>query len=46
MQLAGKFADFIILDTDPMICDLNKIPKIKVLSTYINGEKVYTQNEK
>ena len=29
-----------------MICDLNKIPKIKVLSTYINGEKVYTQNEK
>lgn len=43
---AGKFADFIILDTDPMICDLNKIPKIKVLSTYINGEKVYTQNEK
>ncbi|MSP69840.1 MAG: amidohydrolase [Bacteroidetes bacterium] len=43
---AGKFADFIILDTDPMICELNKIPKIKVLSTYINGEKVYTQNEK
>ncbi len=43
---AGKFADFIILDADPMICELNKIPEIKVLCTYISGEKVYTQNEK
>jgi hypothetical protein len=38
---AGKFADFIILDTDIMTCDENDIPKIKVLATYINGEKVF-----
>lgn len=38
---AGKFADFIILDNDPMTCDINQIPEIKVLSTYISGEKVY-----
>jgi hypothetical protein len=37
----GKFADFIILDTDIMTCDENDIPKIKVLATYINGEKVF-----
>ena len=37
----GKMADFIILDTDLLSCDLNKIIKTKVLATYINGEKVY-----
>lgn len=37
----GKFADFIILDQDPMEVEENKIPKTKVLSTYIDGEKVY-----
>jgi len=38
---AGKFADFILLDTDIMTCDENDIPKIKIFSTYINGEKVF-----
>jgi predicted amidohydrolase YtcJ len=38
---AGKFADFIILDTDIMTCDEKDIPKIKVLATFINGEKVF-----
>ncbi len=38
---AGKFADFIVLDTDIMTCDENDIPKIKVLATFINGEKVF-----
>lgn len=38
---AGKFADFIILDTDPMTCDEEKIPTIKVLATYIAGQKVF-----
>ena len=38
---AGKFADFIILDTDIMTCSLVDILKTKVLSTYCNGEKVY-----
>ena len=38
---AGKFADFIILDGDIMEEDLAKIPSIKVLETYVNGELVY-----
>lgn len=37
----GKFADFIIVDTDLMACPLMDILKTKVLATYINGEKVY-----
>jgi predicted amidohydrolase YtcJ len=36
----GKFADFVILEKDIMTIDLNEIPKVKVLATYINGEKV------
>jgi predicted amidohydrolase YtcJ len=43
---AGKFADFIILDDDPMTCAAEKIPAIKVLSTYIAGKKVFERNEK
>ncbi len=38
---AGKFADFIILDKDIMEVDASEIPGIKVLGTYVNGEKVY-----
>ena len=37
----GKFADFILVDQDPLEVDENKIPNTKVLSTYINGEKVF-----
>jgi predicted amidohydrolase YtcJ len=37
----GKFADFIILDTDLMSCPDEAILKTKVLATYLNGEKVY-----
>jgi len=37
----GKLADFILLDTDLMNCPLSDILKTKVLSTYINGEKVF-----
>jgi len=32
----GKYADFVILDNDIM-----KVAKVKVLKTYVNGEKVY-----
>lgn len=42
----GKFADFVILDEDPMTCSPEKIPMIKVLKTYIAGEKVFERNEK
>lgn len=37
----GKLADFIMLDQDIMAVDINKVPKTKVLATYVNGEKVH-----
>jgi predicted amidohydrolase YtcJ len=37
----GKFADFVILNQDIMKVNGNKIPNTKVLSTFLNGEKVY-----
>lgn len=40
----GKYADFIMLDKDIMKCNINDVLKTKVLSTYINGEKVYSAN--
>lgn len=38
----GKFADFVILDTDLMKAEEKNILKTKVIATYINGECVYT----
>jgi predicted amidohydrolase YtcJ len=38
----GKYADFVILDTDLMNCKENNILKTKVLSTFINGENVFS----
>ncbi|MBW2938898.1 amidohydrolase [Aureisphaera sp. CAU 1614] len=38
---AGKFADFIVIDKDIMTCPEDEIPNIKVLKTFINGEKVF-----
>jgi len=37
----GKFADFIVLENDIMKCEIEKVPSIKVLSTFVNGEKVF-----
>jgi predicted amidohydrolase YtcJ len=37
----GKFADFVILDTDIMKADMKNILSTKVSVTYVNGEKVY-----
>jgi len=37
----GKYADFVILDKDIMKIDGDALPNVKVLKTYINGEKVY-----
>jgi len=37
----GKFADFVILNQNIMEVEGNKIHKTKVVSTYVNGEKVY-----
>jgi predicted amidohydrolase YtcJ len=36
-----KFADFVILDEDIMEIQKDRIPNVKVLATYINGEKVF-----
>lgn len=40
---AGKFADFVILDKDPMTCAVDEIPSIQVLSTFIAGKPVYVR---
>ena len=37
----GKFADFIILDKDLMKTDEKELLNTKVISTFIDGEKVY-----
>ena len=37
----NKFADFIILDEDLLSVPQEKILSVKVLATYINGQKVY-----
>lgn len=38
---AGKYADFVILDKDPMTIPESEIPVIRVLKTYLNGELVF-----
>jgi predicted amidohydrolase YtcJ len=40
----GKYADFVILDKDIMKVKGSELPGVKVLYTYINGEKVYGKN--
>ena len=39
--VAGKFADFIILDADLMTIPADQIPELMVSSTFIDGEEVY-----
>lgn len=39
----GKFADFVILDTDIMTATFEQILKARVLKTICNGETVYTK---
>lgn len=39
---AGKFADFVILEKDPRKVDKNKISKIRVLQTWMNGKIVFS----
>lgn len=40
----GKAADFIVLDSDLMKVSEDKILQTKILSTYLNGEKVFGAN--
>lgn len=37
---AGKYADFIILDTNPFSIPVDKLEQIKCLEAYINGDQV------
>jgi len=39
----GKFADFVILDQDILKINGSSIPEVKVVATYLGGEKVYGQ---
>ena len=41
----GKFADFTVLDQDIMTIDIDRIPDIKVVATFIDGKKVYEISE-
>jgi len=40
----GKFADFIILDKDLMKANEKELLEIKVVKTFLGGEKVYEKN--
>ncbi len=38
----GKFADFIVTDEDLLQVNIDRIPHVKIQSTYTGGEKVYS----
>jgi predicted amidohydrolase YtcJ len=40
----GKYADFVVLEKDIMKVKGSELPHVKVLKTYVNGEKVYEKN--
>jgi predicted amidohydrolase YtcJ len=37
----GKYADFVLLDDDPLTCDPRKIPGIRVEMTVVGGRQVF-----
>ena len=39
----GKFADFIILDNDLLTLPDDRIPRTKIVATFINGELVFNR---
>ena len=41
----GKSADFMILDKDLMKCSKEDVLKVKVMGTFIDGEKVYSSKK-
>ncbi|HZK80877.1 MAG TPA: amidohydrolase family protein, partial [Humisphaera sp.] len=40
----GKFADFILIDTDILTCPAEQIADTKVLQTYLGGKEVYSRH--
>jgi len=41
----GKLADFIVTNEDLMQMDMERVPRLKVHSTYSSGEKVYASED-
>lgn len=41
----GKFADFIVLDKDMLKAGDNELPGIKVVKTFLQGEKMYDSQQ-
>jgi predicted amidohydrolase YtcJ len=41
---AGKRADFIVLEEDILEIPAEKIPKVRVLQTWVDGEQVFSRN--
>jgi predicted amidohydrolase YtcJ len=39
---AGKFADFIVTDEDLMQVNIDKVPGLKILNTFIDGKEVFS----
>lgn len=37
----GKLADFVVIDTDVLTCEPERIEQTKVLRTYLSGKLVY-----
>ncbi len=42
---SGKLADFVVLDEDPFRLEPHRIKDIKVLQTYLSGQKVFDRSE-
>jgi hypothetical protein len=40
---AGKLADFILVDRDPMTCPVDEIRRVRVLFTVVGGRVVYAR---
>ena len=38
----GKYADFVILDTDILTCDAQSLMDVTVLKTFFEGQEVYS----
>ena len=41
-EFHGMLADFVVLDQDPFLVDPHHIKDIKVLATYLGGQKVFS----
>jgi predicted amidohydrolase YtcJ len=41
----GKFADFVVLDSNPLKIDQKKIKDIKVIATVMNGKLTYSKSK-